>query len=610
MKSIQFAQQIKKKIAQNINNKVLNALSDRQDPFHNPIARMVKLKKIAFSEKENNFIQQCQNSAKLVLTEKNYEILINYFKKRREVNDRLGNLYKTLSSSDFLLRLFSKRFKEVYFDGRAVVLRNGEIYSKSKGKEFLQNIGTHLDTEDLYKEYLTLEEAVLSPLLLPQVTSLIIGTGSRSNEDKWNIKKEFRESIELSAISYPAAAEFRQGRTAHYDCLFMVKPEKANENYLRLIDTIKKNDALMTAARKIYGKSFAFEVKNNKDKAFIKVIEGSETFYLHEQAYIARTKSTLKNLLLASDAQMANDNLGKTYQLKGLGLGAFSFSGKDITKKLQALYIKSLKELLTEKDFKLRHINCINLINLPTDFKNPQMYAGKVKNEGNIKEIKLIRTIMDPTSNTKNKAIGQIGGVVVCGDSGSQFGNEGNIGLQRSSSDDPAAQYSLFDPCILDPKSNPKLTNTKCIHLVKSGKFVLVDKSGKLNIAPSYPKEGIIAIGNKEEGKGFSKFWVGLTLLTIGACLFALQILNLMTIILAIGALSISRLIYQRFQAQSPTQISSTTIHQAKHELSTELHEKNKTFTPHKNIIKKEKVPQMNVKPSIKAISYKSKMTS
>jgi hypothetical protein len=65
---------------------------------------------------------------------------------------------------------------------------------------------------------------------------------------------------------------------------------------------------------------------------------------------------------------------------------------------------------------------------------------------------------MDPTSMSHAKGFDiDIGGTVFCGDSGSLVGNEGNMGLDRSSSDNLATQYSLWDPQILAPKPTARL---------------------------------------------------------------------------------------------------------------------------------------------------------
>lgn len=467
----QTAKSIKASLSTYMKDKKLKPLSQEKNPFHHPLAKSIKDKKIAFSAKDKALIHQCQKSAKLIITKENRKILLNYFIERRKSNDKLGELYQSLTFTDFVLRLFQKRFKEVYFDGRAVVLRNGENHSGHQGKAYLQKIGTPKDTDNIYQEYLTLEESVLSTLVLPQATSIVLGTGNRSEEHQWNIKQEFNESIDIATFSYPAAAEFRNGNTAHYDLHFIVKPQDEDPTYKKQIAQIKNNSALMKAAREIYGDTFAFE--SNKDHGFKTLHVGGETYYLNKNAYKARTKNVLKTVLLAADAQMQEQGLGKTFQLKGLGLGAFSFTGAENSYKLETLYIQCVKDVIKElkTSNQLKYINCVNLINLPSDYADPTLTANITKQEATISGIQLLRSVMDPTTNKHKAKIGEIGGVVVCGDSGSKFGNEGNIGLQRSSSDDPAAQYSLFNPLILDPDANPALGKKDCIQMINNGRF-------------------------------------------------------------------------------------------------------------------------------------------
>lgn len=437
-------------------------------PFHHPFAKSLKEGQIVLSTEETALLKACRDSARIIIHQEDYQILKNYFEKRKKENDKLGNLYKTFSFSDFILRLVNKRFKVVYFDGRNVVLRNDEFKGGKDGKNFLQSIGSNADEANLYKEYLALEEAVLSPLVLLQATSIIIGTGSRTEEIYWNIKKEYDESIDIATVSYPAAVEFRNGNTAHYDLYFIARSER--DIYTKEVDAIKKNPALVNAARKIYGENLAFE-KDKNDKDFVTLVVTDNRFYILKRAYINKTKIILRNALQAADAQMRQDHLGKTFQLKGLGLGAFAFSGKENGQILQKLFIDALKELLMDNTFSLSHINCINLINLPTDFDDQSMKDGTIIEEGLMNGIKILRSVMDPTSAKNKKSVGEIGGMVVCGDSGSKFGNEGNEGLDRSSSDDPASQYSLLDPLILDPEANLKLQDKKGISILNKGSF-------------------------------------------------------------------------------------------------------------------------------------------
>ncbi|MBX3709215.1 MAG: DUF4804 domain-containing protein [Gammaproteobacteria bacterium] len=451
--------------------------STRQDPFHHPIAVFANNRFSLLSEETQNLITQCEGSASLMILEEHLPILQSFYESRKKINDNLGNLYKTISFAGFILRLFHKRYKEVYMDGRAVVGREPKtkIHIQDRtgesGREFLDSVGSSKDKSHFFEEYLTLEEMVLSPLVLPQVTSIVIGTGNRSKEEKWNIAEEFNESIDIATFSYPAAAEFRDGRTAHYDLLFITKPDRYSHEQEKRVARLQANQPLLEAAKVIYGQAFDTHSKiNTKDDTYLVELKThhNETYYSNKKAYVTRTKHVLKLVLLSADIGMAEKGLGTTLQLKGLGLGAFAFTGEGASATLESLYIESLKEVLQE--CKLQHIKQINLINLPTTFGTLGTAKQDVCSIGNIS---VFRTDMEPTSAAREKQIESIGGTVFCGDSGSAVGNEGNIGLVRSSSDDPATQYSLLNPLILNPEHNPVLTNENCIRVIMNQNKVL-----------------------------------------------------------------------------------------------------------------------------------------
>jgi hypothetical protein len=466
-----LAKAVKTRLSTSFEGKALTPLDQSYGPFRNPIAWKVKQEEIAFGKEEKAFIEKCQSSAKLAITDENYQILKEFFDDRKQVADILGKYYQTLSFDNFILRLFHNRYTEVYFGGRAVVLKDGEDVSRCMGdhtgitgRQFLRDVGTADDTQQHYKNYLTLEEAALSHLILPIATSIVIGTGSRS--DTWDVKKELGESIDVSTFSYPAAAEFRDGSTAHYDLYFLTKPQNLDEyakaEFQMQVALIKSNPALMKAARGIYGSKFAFE----EDVATEFLSVDNKRFYLHKNAYLARTKNMLKTLLLANDQQMKEMGLGQTFQLKGLGLGAFSFTVS--TPLIETMFRQALNEVLNDPTVILQHINCINLINLPSIREKAD---GTIVELPSVRNIRLIDSKMSqPTSKIHSQAIGtgEIGSVVICGDSGSKVGNEGNMGAQRSSSDDPASQYSLLNPTILDPDVNPALKEIKCVQVLKT----------------------------------------------------------------------------------------------------------------------------------------------
>ena len=472
--SLEQAKRAKEEITKLIPEEALTPQSKRSDPFHNPYAIYFYVKAAQFSKETQRLIMECESSAKLIILEEHLIILKSFYENRKKLNDNLGNLYKTISFQDFILRLFNKRYKEVYLDGRAVVGREPNtkinIHNGALGKQFLDFVGSAED-KLYFKHYLALEEMVLSPLVLPHTQAIVIGTGNRSPEHKWDVSKEFKDSIPMATFSYPAAAEFRDGKTAHYDLLFISKPAAGyNAEQKARIEKLIKNPALLEAAKVIYGTDFdAKSVVDPTDDSYVAIqTQQNQTYYLNKKAYLSRTKHILKQILTSADTEMANAKLGTTFQLKGLGLGAFAFIGHNADALLEGLYLQALKIALHE--CKLLHIKQINLINLPTTFR---LLKDSKLEMGSINNITLFRTDMEPTSAKRETQIGKVGGTVFCGDSGSAVGNEGNIGLDRSSSDDPAAQYSLHNPLILNPGFNKRLTHENCIHVITQQNHML-----------------------------------------------------------------------------------------------------------------------------------------
>jgi len=480
--------------------------SNARDPFHNPIAYAFSNnenpQKLSFNPSEQEVINASRHSATLCMTTENQLILKDYYDARKQMNDPLGTLYQSISFEDFILRLYNNRFKEVYFDGRALVPRSPDDFNNTKktlsssfdatisadnsrfntilNRALLKNIGTATDHDALYKKYLTLEETVLSTLVIPQATCIVIGTGSRTEETTWDVTAELAQSIDAATFSYPAAAEFRDGNTLHYDLLFIAKPANPTAAYHASITTIKNNPALIAAAKKIYGEPLIFEKEIN---AIDFVTIPKTNWNIYKPAYLQRTVNMLTNLLLSADHDITEKKLGPVYQLKGLGLGAFAF--KEGNSILERLYIEALKRTLENVSAQLQSIKIINLTNLPSSFANKAThlmnflpsFPNKAEQDTNpvtciaiIQGIQVIKTKMDPSTQQYATIIGDIGGITVCGDSGSLFGNEGNIGLGRNSSDDPASQYSILDPCILNAAFNPTLLDKKCITVIPEAK--------------------------------------------------------------------------------------------------------------------------------------------
>lgn len=446
------------------------------DAFSNPIAISVLAMQYGgfFSKKSRELLNECYSSSKLIIQQDHLVILREFFESRRSGSDVLSVLYQDMTFDEFLLRLFHKRYQEVYLDGRAVVGRAEHpdffIHNVVAGKKFLYGVGGTKDTSGFYKEYLTLEETMLSSLVLPQTMSVVIGTGNRSK--KWDVAGEFVDSIDAAIYSYPAAAEFRNGHTTHYDLLFMTIPHHGyTKAQVAQIQHIIQHPALLVAAKSIYGTVNALsedDLNKHRDAyVYLEVKSPSafdfkrEGYYLHKQAYLHRTKHVLRQVLLSADYEMEKYQLGKTFQLKGLGLGAFAFNTPQASEILESLYLQALKEVITETS--LHYIDRINVINLPTTFG---LLNGVVFEEFNINGVRVISSDMNPTEKHDNPDIGLVGGTVFCGDSGSQVGNEGNVGTHRASSDDPATQYSILNPKILDPDYNKGLQDAGCLYVM------------------------------------------------------------------------------------------------------------------------------------------------
>ena len=469
------AEKLKHELENNIGNDLFCRLQPfgYADPLKNPTALLASnMTRLGlFSKTSADLLTTCSSSSKLIILDEHLSILRDFFETRRMDNDLLGKLYNEMTFPQFLLRLFQKRYKTIYMDGRVVLGRNAEdnldIHTELAGKSFIYDIGTAADTSQLYKEYLTLEETMLSYLVLPQTLSVVTGTGDRS-EKGWSIAREFQTSIDAAVFSYPAAAEFRDGNTTHYDLLFIAKPLGGYlPDELKQIKHIAECPALFNAACKIYGDKFVLNdtdvLDHKKDYLHFRSNAVTGGFLLHKHAYLTRTKHMLKQVLLAAAHDMEKYQLGTTFQLKGLGLGAFSFSAYPHVKQVEALFIEALKQVLTET--KINYIKQINLINMPTTFGilKDNIYAEFTKNG-----IEVVRSDMNPTTKLHSSKIGVIGGTVFCGDSASMVGNEGNIGMPRGSSDDPATQYSLLDPNILNAASNPHLRGEECLFVMSN----------------------------------------------------------------------------------------------------------------------------------------------
>lgn len=443
---------------------------------------------LGLAPKATATLAQCYNSARIGLTKKTHSILETYFNAARKQDDCMGHYYRSINFEQFVQRLMLARYRMVYLDGRTLVVNGNNplsqalhaAYSKhgatqiSRGIYMNANINRKLllgigQTEQAIQQQwhlygLTLEETMLSGLTVPYSASPIIGTGDRSPERSWDPVKEYQQSIKAIATSlYPAACEFRRGTSLHSDNFMCAIPKAGySKDERALLKRYKRNSALMQTAQIIYGKHTALNADRSNRDAFI----DCSTHLIVKAAYKSKTKHMLTNVLLSADRAISESGLGSTLQLKGLGLGAFAF-GRSGQLAMEAVFIECLQEVLDE--VMLNSIKRINLINFPSTFAIGKTNYKPLK-QTNKNSVALYQLNMNPTAATYPADAGadagkptHIGAVTVAGDSGSIPGNEGNLGVQRSSSDDPAWQYSLLFPHIMNPRHNPSLRDKQCI---------------------------------------------------------------------------------------------------------------------------------------------------
>ncbi len=458
-----------------------------RSPFQNPLALIHHQNPPTYTDSEQEAQEACRNSSRIIIEKKHMEILHRFFIETQSTNTIMGRFYQTMTFEEFLHRLSNNRFLTCYLNGSVLIPRDRtdvlgkallkDRFSKllhgsnpfSHHRQLLLNIGTVADRNEIYKHYLTLHELALTPMLLPQTTSIIIGTGSRAID--WPYAKEAQLSTDLAVLTSTVAPEFGNGGTLHPDFIFCVLLDNHSPQFSSRIKEIKENIPLMNAARKIHGGKVAIDFtvedakKNNDD--FVPLNVADIDVWLYKPAYLGRLKSLLTTLLLSTDEAMHKANTGSVFILKGMGLGEFGFSEPHNQKKLEHLFVQAVNEVLHENAHKLTHIRTVSLTNLPTDWQEWEAnHQAETKPVAEYNGVRLVRTVTSPTAKTLPNDNNEIGGTHFCGDSGSFVGNEGQSGLGRENSDDPATLYSMLDPTQLDPRYNPRLKSAESIFIL------------------------------------------------------------------------------------------------------------------------------------------------
>lgn len=481
MKKILHANTIKMKalVSYQGNNTWYTPLKASGSVLTNPIAFQHAKNPPQYTPEELAELAACRNSARLVIEKSQLKVLQDYFHEKSDTDTVMGKYYRELSFSDFFLRLYQKRYRTIYLNGRMLIPRSADdILAKAKSKfyyshffssnpycrylDLISMIGSEADKSGLYREYLTVQEMMLTPTIIPQGLSIMIGTGSR--DDHWPVAEEALAATDLAVLSSAVGPEFNDGATLHLDSQWIVLADQSTDQGYAHIEALKADKPLVNAARKLYGGALAIDfhpwmARRDKTRNFLLMIVGDQKYWLYKPAYQARLRTLLKTLLLSSDEAMHLANTGTVFNLKGLGLGAFGFSGRINQNILEQCYIDTVKSVLAEIAGLFKHITVVNLINLPSDWsdQNPvtpvSEYAG----------VSLIRSVMSPTEKTIPGRTEVIGGTHACGDSASMWGNEGQIGARRSDSDDPATAYSVLDPLMYDPAHNKRFQSTESI---------------------------------------------------------------------------------------------------------------------------------------------------
>jgi hypothetical protein len=466
-----------------------NLNSFRKSPYRNPLAFINQNDPPTYTDSEQIVQEACRKSSRIVVEKKHMKILRQFFTQTQATDSVLGRFYQTMTFEDFLQRLINKRFLTCYLNGSVLMPRDsGDVLGRallkdsffklfhgynplSHHRELLLNIGTECDSDEVYKEYLTLQELFLTPMLQPQTVSIMIGTGSRSTD--WPYVREAQLSTDLAVLTYTVAPEFGDGGTLHLDFIFCVVLDNHSTEFSMRIKEIKENTPLMNAARQMHGGKVAIdftadEAKKNLDGDFLPLNVMDVDVWLYKPAYRTRLKSLLTTLFLSNDEAMHRAGTGSVFVLKGMGLGEFGFSEPDNQEKLEALYVETVQEVLSEIAHKFNHIRTVSLTNFPSDWKKfAKTHQVETYSVGQYAKVRLVRSVTSPTCKNLPQDNEEIGATSICGDSGSFVGNEGQIGLERENSDDPAALYSMLDPTQLDPRYNP------CLQSVDS--FVILD---------------------------------------------------------------------------------------------------------------------------------------
>ncbi|QLZ69338.1 hypothetical protein FOLKNPGA_02121 [Legionella sp. PC1000] len=477
-------------------------------PIQHPLAPIMKnsltkkeLHAMHINGEELNLVQQLHESNKFYILEKHNNVLKQFFLAKQKESSPLGNLYKEMDYPGFLSRLISKKFKAIYSDGRLVMPRDhtaefAQAYQRRKEKynssrKLLEVIGT---TEDdlLYKEYLSLEEAAVSPLIVPQAYFLPLSDGRRTefspvlhglNLQGGNLFDEWEKAHPYPvSVSYLAAPEFRNCLSLQYDVLACVRFESSNGEAIHFGERqalAVQQPGFSSVLSSIYGEDNALSRLNHsrsKTIPFNSPVFGKGVFYV--DAYKNRLNHNLYQLLLLADHSLSKEGV---LTIKGMSLGAFAI--QELLYPMECIFHEALEETLATLD--LPQIKKINLMNFPSaldKFSDPddREYALLIGHRSETKSINVhgrtieINTCLGaPLAAQPEESFA----THICGDSLSFPGNEAHAGIPpKVSSDDSVMHYAGACFSMIKDIESPMENIRKKIHVVSGNRATLFNK--------------------------------------------------------------------------------------------------------------------------------------
>ncbi|HHF0525551.1 TPA: hypothetical protein ACTUT5_001201 [Legionella anisa] len=463
---------------------------------------------------ELKLVQQLRESNKFYILEDHNKVLNQFFLAKQKENTPLGNLYKEMDYSGFLSRLITKKFKAIYSDGRLVMPRDhtaefAKAFQQRKEKynssrKLLEIIGTAKD-DVLYKEYLSLEEGAVSPLIVPQAYFLPLSDARRTEFspvlhalklqggnlfDEWNNAHPYPVSV-----SYLAAPEFRNCLSLQYDVLACVRFENSNSEAIHFEERqalAVQQPGFASVLSSIYGEDNALSRLNNsqsKTIPFNSPVFGKGVFYV--DAYKNRLKQNLYQLLLLADLSLSKEGV---LTIKGMSLGAFAI--QELLYPMECIFHEALEETLATLD--LPQIKKIKLMNFPSAldvFRDPddREYALLIGHRSKTKTINVhgrtieINTCLGaPLAAQPEERLA----THICGDSLSFPGNEVHAGIPpKVSSDDSVMHYAGACFSMIKDIESPVESVQRKIHVVSGNRATLFNKyKSKQNIEAPEPQ--------------------------------------------------------------------------------------------------------------------------